>query len=821
MLRVASGLVWLGLALSIAAPATAATVVVNTFEQVDASRCTLASAIESANADADRGGCTHSGDYGADTIVLALGTYALRSALAGDTALPPIASEIAVAGNGATIARPLGDSAPFFRIFLVTQGTLSLENLTVSGGLLRAPGGTAVGGGIHVRDGGSLSLTNVTLSQHAVDVSATTGSAGTARGGALHFEGAGTLTLTDVTIAGNTVRADGGAGGGAGLAQGGGIAFTAGTAMTFTRGAVVDNVASADAGLGGFGLFARGGGIFASPQAVDGAGVALSGVIVGGNVAHANGGSGGHAGFAEGGGVLYQKGAGAGGLRIADSTFRDNLATANGMTGTRGGAALGGGLHHVTPGTVDTVPITRSAFVRNAVQAHGGAIAPAPAGTARGGGIYFQSGATGLDLTSVTVAGNLANADPGAGGGGGVVAGAGAAYDGGGLLTANNVTITANTANAPGGAASGAGLAATASVTLRSSIVIWNGATADCAGGAITSLGHNLIPSGGGCGSGGPGDKIGVAPGLGPIVDLGRAGAAFAPPQPTSAAIDGGDPSTCPAIDQIGQGRRGSCDIGAVEIVAGTGLVASVLPSSRSGLVGAPLTAFASVVNVGAEAAYQVGIALATAVPAAFSFRLTDPATNAPIGPPNTPIDVAPGQAQTYVITLASRAAFGPTEVALAFTGTNTAPVVPVSGLNTLLVSASATPVADVVALAATLLGDGIVDVPGDVGTGVFSVATANLGAGGAITVSADTGGAAIPVTPFVCRTDPATAACVSALAPRIETPIGSGETPTFAVFVAGGGTVPFEPAANRVFVRFTDASGAARGGTSVAVRTR
>jgi hypothetical protein len=41
-------------------------------------------------------------------------------------------------------------------------------------------------------------------------------------------------------------------------------------------------------------------------------------------------------------------------------------------------------------------------------------------------------------------------------------------------------------------------------------------------------------------------------------------------------------------------------------------------------------------------------------------------------------------------------------------------------------------------------------------------------------------------------------------------------------IFVAGGGAVvPDLPAINRVFVRFTDAGGALRGETSVAVRTQ
>ena len=61
-----------------------------------------------------------------------------------------------------------------------------------------------------------------------------------------------------------------------------------------------------------------------------------------------------------------------------------------------------------------------------------------------------------------------------------------------------------------------------------------------------------------------------------------------------------------------------------------------------------------------------------------------------------------------------------PTDVQLNFDCTNT-DLAPVNvGLNTLLLSASTSPVPDIVALAATLTNDGIVNIPGAGGTGSF-----------------------------------------------------------------------------------------------------
>ena len=246
-------------------------------------------------------------------------------------------------------------------------------------------------------------------------------------------------------------------------------------------------------------------------------------------------------------------------------------------------------------------------------------------------------------------------------------------------------------------------------------------------------------------------------------------------------------------------------------------IVAAVLPSGRSVQVGTPATAFATIINAGSITATSCGISLATAIPVTFSFQTTNPATNALTGITNTPVNIPAGVAQSFVVAFTPTQAFGPTAVQMIFDCTNTVPAPINIGLNTLLLSASATPVPDIVALAATPTNDGIVTLAS---TGVFAVATVNVGATATITASADTGSATLPVNISLCQTNPATGQCISAIGPSVTTQINAGVTPTFGIFVQGVGIVFFDPAANRIFVRFQDAGGVTRGSTSVAVRT-
>jgi hypothetical protein len=250
-------------------------------------------------------------------------------------------------------------------------------------------------------------------------------------------------------------------------------------------------------------------------------------------------------------------------------------------------------------------------------------------------------------------------------------------------------------------------------------------------------------------------------------------------------------------------------------------LVSAVLPESRSVQVNGTATAFATIINAGTSTATSCSIAPASSLPVNFAYQTTNPSTNAVTGMPNTPVNIAAGASQSFVIALTPTASIAPTDVDFNFSCTNTNPAPVVTGLNTLLFSASTTPTPDIVALAATLQNDGIVHVTGTPMTGVFAVATVNLGASSSITAAPNTGGATLPLTINICQTDPMSGACLQTPGPTAATTINANDTPTFGIFVTASGTVPFDPANSRIFVRFTDGAGAVRGETSVAVETQ
>jgi hypothetical protein len=237
-------------------------------------------------------------------------------------------------------------------------------------------------------------------------------------------------------------------------------------------------------------------------------------------------------------------------------------------------------------------------------------------------------------------------------------------------------------------------------------------------------------------------------------------------------------------------------------------------------LEGSPATAFATILNTGPATATACTIASTANIPADFLYQTTDPITNEPTGTPNTAADIESGAGQTFLVALTPNSELVEEVVRFQFACTNTDPAPVINGVNTLLLSASSFPIPDIVAANATINNDGIVTIPGETGSGVFAVATVNVGAAGPITVSADTGSVTLPVNVFVCETNPATSVCLAEPGPGVTTMIESNATPTLGVFVVGEGTVPFDPANNRIFVRFMEEFGGTRGLTSVAVTT-
>jgi hypothetical protein len=250
------------------------------------------------------------------------------------------------------------------------------------------------------------------------------------------------------------------------------------------------------------------------------------------------------------------------------------------------------------------------------------------------------------------------------------------------------------------------------------------------------------------------------------------------------------------------------------------GLLAAVLPSSRSVQVGIVVTAFAAIINTGHSLATACKITPVSSVAASFHYQTTNPNTNEIISTADTPVDIASGGFQSFFIAFIPTQPLASTYLQFSFDCANRVPAPINVGLNTLQLSVSATPVPDIVALAVTPTNDGIVNIPGATGTGAFAVATVNVGASGSIIASADTGGVSLPVNLSICQTNPGTGACLGSPGNTVTTTINANDTPTFAVFVQGSGNVPFDPAANRVFVRF-NSGGVTRGSTSVAVRTQ
>ncbi len=515
--------------------------------------CSLREAIDAVN-HAPTGSDCGAATAGANTIMLPASStpYVLTIPTAppddnstGDLDMAaPGPVTITGAGVGATTisAATLGN-----RILHVVSGTVTLEDLTLTGGHAPngkdgvdgfvdshgishdpVPPGDGFNGGA-IFNGGTLKLDHVAVTDDFAGnggkggngetlVTGTSGGKGGAGGG---IDNVGQLTLTDVTMSGNHagdggVGGDGGAGGqggqgGAGGCCGdGGALFSAGAGSTATiDGSTFTRNVAGNGGNGGKGGDAAGG-----PTAGPG--------------------SGGSAAGGSSGGALALEG---GSMTLRDSTITGNL---GGTGGTGGNPGSGGGDGVTAP-------------------PHGSG---GHAGNGSAGGGIFVTGTA----TAFLIGGTIASNTPGAPGTPGPSGG------------------TGGSAGGPGNPAVAGGIdqSGSSTVALAETLLSLN-QSGNC-GGLIGTAGDNLSFGDGSCPgtfAGGDPKLVALADNGGPTetIDLGKG----------SAAIDAGG-TGCRPTDQRGLPRPSgaACDIGAYEVTPPT---VTSLASSGISIHGATLTA--------------------------------------------------------------------------------------------------------------------------------------------------------------------------------------------------------------------------------------
>ena len=168
--------------------------------------CDLVEAVQNALDDAQTSTDCAAG-VGDDEIVLTVDVLLTQSA-DGDTddgngvpRINPNNGAVTISGNNFTVSRDAG-ATDNFRLFAVEpMGDLTLNDVTVTGGLVSKLNGDSLGGGLFNR--GTLTLSNTTVSGNTA-----AGSVGApnAYGGGIY--NLGTLSITDSTISDNVAEAD-------------------------------------------------------------------------------------------------------------------------------------------------------------------------------------------------------------------------------------------------------------------------------------------------------------------------------------------------------------------------------------------------------------------------------------------------------------------------------------------------------------------------------------------------------------------------------------------------------------------------------------
>jgi hypothetical protein len=380
-----------------------------------------------------------------NTINLTASTYDLTKAdnsWYGPNGLPAITSNLTIAGNGAVILRDpsLGQNTPF-RLFYVSggltpgssPGDLTLQNVTLAGGLAEGgnsgAGGGGLGAGGAIFNQGNLTLSGVTITQSAAFGGSTGFSTSGGGGGGMGQSGqgdngggfGGAITGGGSGGAGSGTISGGSGGGGfsqngqTGSGGNGGVGGGS-SGLGGAGGSNADGGADGGGGGAGVGVGAGAGGIFGGGGTAATGGGGGGGVGGGGGDGNAAGASGGGGGFGGGGGSGLALGGGGGfggGGGASGGSGAGGLGGFGGGTGNNsaggGGAGLGGAIFNMY-GTTTLINCTLAANL--AAGGSGGANAGAGAGY--GGAIFNLNGT--LNLTTTTVASNQTSGSANGGG---------------------------------------------------------------------------------------------------------------------------------------------------------------------------------------------------------------------------------------------------------------------------------------------------------------------------------------------------------------------------------------------------------------------
>lgn len=557
-----------GFVLAPAAPARAASFVVDTLSDNPADGDTLREAVDQAN-----------GAVGPDEITFApglTGTIALKTQL-------DVHDDLRIVGPGSgQLVLDVGNSSRLVQSFV--PGTdLTLSGMSLRNGTTAGPGGAIVfvdGGTLELDDvvieastgsaGGGIMADMVSGSVLLTDVDVTGSTATTGKGGGILIDDVtGDVRLERVTLSGNTATIDDG---------GGGVIGNVAGEIVLTDVEVVDNVA--DQSMGG--LFAATDGVVPGPITVTRATVSQN-ESVNGSVP----------------GLTLESD---GGVHVADSTFDHNISsssggglavagnsatvTLDGVRAEQNSGSIGAGVLIFNPG--GTIVIDDLRAIDNVGTSDGGGLnALADELTITGSTITGNSATNGggirvaaTDLVAVrrsTISGNTASSD-----GGGLhittnnkfadvtnstVSGNSAATDGGGIYVANTLlginlsTITENSSSA-GGASFGT---SAATIDVERSIIAGNGPGAGPDAHPAMSADLTIVQDPGPVAIGGN-NLVGVDPLLGPLTDNGGTTLTHLPAFGSPAIDAGGMILVADPHDQRGFPRLvGDIDLGAVE----------------------------------------------------------------------------------------------------------------------------------------------------------------------------------------------------------------------------------------------------------------